>query len=146
MIQPTRDLIASILFCFVLFVFFSRYLIAGKNIKAGEVILREKPVAVGPGVFEDNYFCFACLKLLIKVNKELQYVCKKCCVAPLCGPDCEVTTILNRLVILINNQDLSLLILIIVRLSRERMVITHPKSVRFSRTTKIYQRIKYTIL
>ncbi|KAL2721330.1 SET domain-containing protein SmydA-8-like isoform X1 [Vespula maculifrons] len=68
---------------------FGRYLIAGKNIKAGEVILREKPVAVGPGVFDNDYFCFACLKLLIKVNKELQYVCTKCCVAPLCGPDCE---------------------------------------------------------
>ncbi|XP_015175183.1 PREDICTED: protein msta, isoform B-like [Polistes dominula] len=68
---------------------FGRYLIAGKNLKAGEVILREKPIAVGPGVFDKDYFCFACLKLLNKINKELQYVCTKCSIAPLCGPSCE---------------------------------------------------------
>ncbi|XP_034190876.2 SET domain-containing protein SmydA-8 [Osmia lignaria lignaria] len=68
---------------------FGRYLQAAKNLQAGEVILREKPIAVGPITSSNDYVCFACLRLLPKIKKGIQYLCSKCNVAPLCGPGCE---------------------------------------------------------
>ncbi|XP_076240125.1 uncharacterized protein LOC143182785 [Calliopsis andreniformis] len=66
-----------------------RYLQAAKNLGAGEVILREKPVTVGPFTSSTDYVCFACLRLLPKIKKGTQYVCSKCNVALLCGTACE---------------------------------------------------------
>lgn len=76
----------SITYCIV----FTRYLQAAKNLAAGEVILREKPVAVGPMTTSKDYVCFACLRLLPKIKKGTQYTCSKCNVAPLCSTVCEV--------------------------------------------------------
>ncbi|XP_068980216.1 SET domain-containing protein SmydA-8-like [Bombus flavifrons] len=66
-----------------------RYLQAAKNLTAGEVILREEPIAVGPITSSKDPACFACLRLLPKIKKELQYVCSKCNIAPLCSTACE---------------------------------------------------------
>ncbi|XP_053994489.1 SET domain-containing protein SmydA-8-like isoform X1 [Hylaeus volcanicus] len=66
-----------------------RYLQAAKNLAAGEVILREKPVAVGPMTTSQDYVCFACLRLLPKIRRGTQYYCLKCNVAPLCSTACK---------------------------------------------------------
>nr|XP_031841458.1 SET domain-containing protein SmydA-8-like isoform X1 [Nomia melanderi] len=66
-----------------------RYLQSAKNLTAGEVILREKPIAVGPTISSNDYVCFACLRFLPKIRKLSQYLCSKCNVAPLCGTACE---------------------------------------------------------
>ncbi|XP_076662818.1 uncharacterized protein LOC143366016 isoform X2 [Andrena cerasifolii] len=67
-----------------------RYLRAAKNLAAGEVILREKPIIVGPTTCSNDYICFACLRLLPKIKKGTQHVCSKCNVAALCGIACEL--------------------------------------------------------
>ncbi|CAK9798280.1 SET domain-containing protein SmydA-8, isoform A [Anthophora plagiata] len=66
-----------------------RYLKAAKNLTAGEVILREKPIAVGPITSSKDPVCFACLRLLSNIKRETQYICSKCKIAPLCNTDCE---------------------------------------------------------
>ncbi|XP_076754158.1 SET domain-containing protein SmydA-8 [Xylocopa sonorina] len=68
---------------------FGRYLQAAKNLAAGEVILREKPIAVGPITSSKDPVCYACLRLLPKIKKGTQYVCSKCKIVPLCGTACE---------------------------------------------------------
>ncbi|KOC67669.1 Protein msta, isoform A, partial [Habropoda laboriosa] len=66
-----------------------RYLKAAKNLTAGEVILREKPIAVGPLTSSKDFLCFACLRLLPNIKRETLYVCSKCKIAPLCNVNCE---------------------------------------------------------
>ncbi|XP_015438621.1 PREDICTED: protein msta, isoform A-like [Dufourea novaeangliae] len=66
-----------------------RYLQAAKNLAAGEVILRETPIAVGPTTSSRDYVCFACLRLLPKMKRTPQFLCPECNVAPLCGTVCE---------------------------------------------------------
>ncbi|XP_043249726.1 SET domain-containing protein SmydA-8-like [Colletes gigas] len=88
---------------------FGRYLQAAKNVAPGEVILREKPVAVGSMTTSKDYVCFACLRLLPKIKKGTQYRCSKCNVAPLCGPACEEQSkqhTSDECEVLKNNKDL----------------------------------------
>ncbi|XP_011703428.1 PREDICTED: protein msta, isoform B-like isoform X3 [Wasmannia auropunctata] len=68
-----------------------RYLVTAKNIAAGEVIIREEPIAVGPMVYKKDCFCFACMRTLPKIS-EGRYVCSRCNFAPLCSVACEVRT------------------------------------------------------
>ncbi|EFN79379.1 SET domain-containing protein SmydA-8 [Harpegnathos saltator] len=67
-----------------------RYLVAAKNIAAGEVIIREEPIAVGPMTYRKDRLCFACLRSLSKIGR--QYVCSRCNLAPLCSVACETRT------------------------------------------------------
>ena len=57
----------------------------------GEVIFRETVRAVGPGAFNENFMCFACLRLLpdVKTAKSL-LSCTSCNVAIFCSPACQV--------------------------------------------------------
>lgn len=71
------------LYCF-------RYLVSAKNISAGEVIIREDPVVVGPATFNKSSLCFSCLRHLSAASKKSHYICSKCNVAPLCNSFCEV--------------------------------------------------------
>ncbi|XP_020287894.1 protein msta-like [Pseudomyrmex gracilis] len=68
---------------------FGRYLVAARNLAPGEVVIRDKPIAVGPTTCGKDCFCFACLRLLIKIGERNQYICSKCNVAPLCSVTCE---------------------------------------------------------
>lgn len=62
-----------------------RYLAASRDIKPGEVILKEKPLVVGPRVDSDPV-CLACYKPL-PLNQQPR--CSLCLVAPVCGVHCE---------------------------------------------------------
>ncbi|XP_024937501.1 protein msta isoform X2 [Cephus cinctus] len=66
---------------------FGRYMVATKPLAAGDIILREEPAAVGPSIYENQNFCFACMRTI--QNSPMQYYCSKCKVVPLCGPACE---------------------------------------------------------
>ncbi|XP_051162297.1 SET domain-containing protein SmydA-8-like [Leptopilina boulardi] len=66
-----------------------RYLVSAKNISAGEVIIREDPVVVGPATFNKSSLCFSCLRHLSAASKKSHYICSKCNVAPLCNSFCE---------------------------------------------------------
>ncbi|KAG7208616.1 hypothetical protein KM043_014823 [Ampulex compressa] len=66
-----------------------RYMVAGRNLAEGEVILRENPIVVGPTIYNGNYFCFACLRLLPVPATGIPYACSKCRVATLCNSACE---------------------------------------------------------
>ncbi|XP_050677045.1 uncharacterized protein LOC126973768 [Leptidea sinapis] len=59
-----------------------RYLVAAKNLRAGEVILSDRPFVLGPSS-DSSFVCFNCYRPLI--NKF--FVCKKCAVAPICPGD-----------------------------------------------------------
>lgn len=62
-----------------------RYLVATRDIKPGEVILKEKPLVVGPRV--DSFpICLACYRPL-PLYQEAR--CSRCLVAPVCGVHCE---------------------------------------------------------
>ncbi|XP_076654987.1 SET domain-containing protein SmydA-8 isoform X2 [Halictus rubicundus] len=87
-----------------------RYLQAAKDLAAGEVILRENPLIVGPIISSKDYVCFACLRFLPKVRKMSQYLCSKCNIAPLCGSICEEESkyhTTDECEIFKKNQDLS---------------------------------------
>lgn len=87
-----------------------RYLQAAKDLAASEVILREKPVAVGPMISSKDYVCFACLRFLPKMKKMSQYFCTKCNIALLCGSICQEESkyhTSDECEILRNNKDLS---------------------------------------
>ncbi|KDR18205.1 Protein msta, isoform A, partial [Zootermopsis nevadensis] len=62
-----------------------RYLAASRDIKPGEVILKERPLVVGPRV-DSNPICLACYKPL---PLSQQPRCSLCLVAPVCGVHCE---------------------------------------------------------
>ncbi|XP_046469397.1 SET domain-containing protein SmydA-8 isoform X1 [Neodiprion pinetum] len=66
-----------------------RYMIAEKDLVAGEVILRESPVSVGPTAFFEGSLCFNCHKPIVQPELK-RYNCTKCKVAPLCQPACEL--------------------------------------------------------
>ncbi|XP_015126796.1 SET domain-containing protein SmydA-8 [Diachasma alloeum] len=66
-----------------------RYLIAGKQLSPGEVILREKPLAVGPAVFNDNLLCFGCQRTIPNLPLLLRFHCKTCGTAIFCSSPCE---------------------------------------------------------
>jgi hypothetical protein len=65
-----------------------RYLAATRSIKAGELILKEKPIVSGPnGKNGYHPICLSCYRI-VKTN----YVCSKC-KWPLCSPKCENVSI-----------------------------------------------------
>ncbi|KAJ8680670.1 hypothetical protein QAD02_016457 [Eretmocerus hayati] len=69
-----------------------RYMVAGKKLSAGELIVREDALAVGPASFVTDLMCFACMRPLPayrKQSEKSQIVCSKCGVAPLCSRSCE---------------------------------------------------------
>jgi len=61
-----------------------RYMVATRNLKAGDVILREKAAVVGPSLEQSKPICVACAKSLQKT----WHLCNKC-KAPLCSKNCE---------------------------------------------------------
>lgn len=66
-----------------------RYMIAKRDIKAGEIILREKHLVMGPKVIS-RVVCLGCHKLItssLTKNNDF-YKCSKCS-WPMCGKDCE---------------------------------------------------------
>ncbi|XP_063973516.1 SET domain-containing protein SmydA-8-like [Diachasmimorpha longicaudata] len=67
-----------------------RYLITEKQLSPGEIILREKPLAVGPAVFNKNLLCFGCSKIIPNDPIQMGKVqCKTCDTAIFCSPPCE---------------------------------------------------------
>ncbi|XP_055678969.1 SET domain-containing protein SmydA-8-like [Lutzomyia longipalpis] len=65
-----------------------RYLSATRDIKQGEVIFREKPLAIGPKV-SCMPMCLGCNVFLTLKPKEKNYYKCSQCNWPLCGPSCE---------------------------------------------------------
>lgn len=76
--------------CYTTFSIFIRYLQASKDLRAGEVILRENPVAVGPMSCMKEPICFECLSMLPDIEQDFHYICSGCNVVTLCGFSCEV--------------------------------------------------------
>ena len=72
-----------------------RYLQAATDLKEGDVIFREEPIAVGPLTSNRNPLCFACMCILPPIEEEEQYFCSKCNIALLCGEACEVRAKIN---------------------------------------------------
>lgn len=80
---------------------FGRHLKATRDIKQGEIILRELPLVYGPKVISSP-ICLGCNQLLVekhltpaRIDRKTKtkiprnyYKCSKC-KWPLCGPDCE---------------------------------------------------------
>lgn len=63
----------------------TRYLVATRDIKPGEVILKERPLVVGPRV-DSAPICLACYRPLPLYEEPR---CSRCLVAPVCGVCCE---------------------------------------------------------
>ncbi|KAJ9581776.1 hypothetical protein L9F63_003845, partial [Diploptera punctata] len=63
------------------------YLVASRDIKAGEVILKELPLVLGPRV-DSSPICIGCYKPLPMYQPNH---CSQCLVAPVCGAQCERT-------------------------------------------------------
>ncbi|KAG5684028.1 hypothetical protein PVAND_013281 [Polypedilum vanderplanki] len=63
-----------------------RYMIAKRDIKPGEIILKEKPMIIGPKTIS-HPICLGCHKSLIPIENDY-YKCSKC-TWPLCGKSCE---------------------------------------------------------
>lgn len=62
-----------------------RYLVATREIKPGEVILKEKPLVLGPRV-DSAPICLTCYRPLSLYQEPR---CSRCFVAPVCGVHCE---------------------------------------------------------
>nr|XP_013189670.1 unnamed protein product [Amyelois transitella] len=67
-----------------------RHMIATRDIKAGEMILKEKPAVIGPRISCAPH-CLGCGKKLEPMKIEDKYDYYKCsmCNWPMCGPKCE---------------------------------------------------------
>lgn len=63
---------------------FYRYLVASKDIRSGEIILKDRPILIGPKI-NSELVCVNCYRILSKKF----HVCTKCKLAPLCVPSCE---------------------------------------------------------
>ncbi|KAI4456266.1 set and mynd domain containing arthropod-specific member 4 isoform a [Holotrichia oblita] len=61
-----------------------RYMVAAKDIKEGELILKESPAILGSTI-EGFHICFRCCKPL----KSSVQVCQNCGIATLCSKDCQ---------------------------------------------------------
>lgn len=64
---------------------FGRYLVASRDIKAGEVILKELPLVLGPRV-DSVPICIGCYQPLPVYHQNR---CSRCQVAPVCDVQCE---------------------------------------------------------
>lgn len=60
-------------------------MVAARDIKAGELILKESPLVVGPRI-NTSLLCLGCFRVLSKNYK----LCQKCGLAPVCGANCEL--------------------------------------------------------
>ncbi|CAK1587155.1 unnamed protein product [Parnassius mnemosyne] len=67
-----------------------KHMIATRDIKQGEIILKEKPAVVGPGM-SCTAHCLACGKKLTPIEIEEKFDYYKCpqCNWPMCGPECD---------------------------------------------------------
>ncbi|XP_073829110.1 SET and MYND domain containing, arthropod-specific, member 4 [Musca autumnalis] len=64
---------------------YGRYLVASRNLKPGEILIKEKALAIGPCVSADP----VCLGCYMPVTlKATQYRCPSC-KWPMCGPQCR---------------------------------------------------------
>ncbi|XP_022905994.2 SET domain-containing protein SmydA-8-like isoform X1 [Onthophagus taurus] len=63
---------------------YGRFLVASRDLKAGEVILEENPIIIGSEI-EGKHICFKCATIL---ERNL-LVCKKCGAATICSHECE---------------------------------------------------------
>lgn len=61
-----------------------RYMVADKNIKAGEQILKEKPTLMGPQM-NGPLTCFGCCR---NVRSTGYIFCRNCTKAVICSPKC----------------------------------------------------------
>ena len=61
-----------------------RYMVATRDIKPGEIILREKAAVVGPSLEQSKPVCLGCSASLVKT----WHLCQVC-QAPLCSKKCE---------------------------------------------------------
>ncbi|XP_034951070.1 SET domain-containing protein SmydA-8-like isoform X2 [Chelonus insularis] len=69
---------------------YGKYLVAAKKLAAGEVIIREKPVAVGAASFNNTCLCFACLRVIPESpTAKFEVVCSGCNIAIFCSTNCE---------------------------------------------------------
>ncbi|KAF7997635.1 hypothetical protein HCN44_006206 [Aphidius gifuensis] len=69
---------------------YGRYLIAAKKLLPGEVILRDNPIAIGPAVFNSNSLCFACIRVIPRIDIiDFKYLCNDCGVAFFCSSSCK---------------------------------------------------------
>lgn len=62
-------------------------MVAKRDIKAGEVILREAPCVIGPKI-SSFVTCLGCLKTIDPPSSGDYYKCSKC-TWPMCGKRCE---------------------------------------------------------
>ncbi|KAL7287967.1 hypothetical protein TKK_0018023 [Trichogramma kaykai] len=78
-----------------------RYLIAARDLSAGEVLFREKPLAVGVAMYERAMVCFGCMRPYHDDDDDddkgsaavLQCcTCSKCDLAPVCNRLCETSS------------------------------------------------------
>lgn len=64
-------------------------MVASRDIKPGELIVKESPVVVGPRI-DSVPLCLGCYKKATPVpDTESPRLCSKCGVAPICCPECE---------------------------------------------------------
>lgn len=71
-------------FYFLYFILY-RYLVASKDIKAGELILKEAPIIIGPAITCPP-LCLNCYKPIDLLRNPI--FCLKCNVAPVCSINC----------------------------------------------------------
>lgn len=64
-----------------------RYMVASRDIKPGELIIKESPVVIGPRI-DSVPLCLGCYKTATTVDSKPR-LCSKCNVAPICCPECE---------------------------------------------------------
>lgn len=64
-----------------------RYMIAKRDIKAGEIILRENPCVLGPKI-TSHVMCLGCHRSIDPPFSNDFYKCSKCS-WPMCGKSCE---------------------------------------------------------
>lgn len=64
-----------------------RFMIAKRNIKAGEIILRETPSVLGPKI-SSHVMCLGCHQSITPPPSGDYYKCSKCS-WPVCGKSCE---------------------------------------------------------
>ncbi|XP_059610034.1 SET domain-containing protein SmydA-8-like [Phlebotomus argentipes] len=65
-----------------------RYLVATRDIKQGEVILKERPMVIGPKI-NSRVLCLGCHRFLSLQPKQKNYYKCSQCNWPLCGASCE---------------------------------------------------------
>ncbi|XP_030026011.1 SET domain-containing protein SmydA-8 [Manduca sexta] len=65
-----------------------RHMVATRDIKQGEMILKEKPAVIGPRITSPVH-CLACGKKLEPLDSTYDFYKCTTCQWPMCGPECE---------------------------------------------------------